>query len=327
MVEVLEKKGIYARVYLDDLIIIAEDKKKATEHYEYVINLFQKLGLPVANDKLQPPSHSVEWLGININSSTMTLSIPEKKVSETIIAVNKCKNKDIISRKKLQSIVGRLIHVAKCVPPARLFVSRLLEALRGEQHKQIQVTDEMKADLEWFALFCRGWNGVSLISPIRPSKDIYVDASLTGVGAHDGQKAYATQIGGDHQMVRNIGELEAMNVAIALHSFMDESYVGAHIRIFCDNAPSVQTLQTGKGRNKVVLQVARAIWMLQARYNISITYTHIMGKVNTLADALSRAHLSPAMRHLADTEIKKQGLTIVDPCLYIFDIIDDVIFL
>lgn len=97
-----------------------------------------------------------------------------------------------------------------------------------------------------------------------------------------------------------------MNVAIALQSFVDQSYVGAHIKIYCDNAVSIQILQTGKGRNKAILKVAHAVWMLQAQFDIKITYEHIMGKSNTLADSLSRANLSSAMRYLASDEITKK---------------------
>lgn len=54
--EVLELEGIYSKVYMDDLIILAKDKNIATKHYEHVIELLTMLGLPVAMDKLQPPS-------------------------------------------------------------------------------------------------------------------------------------------------------------------------------------------------------------------------------------------------------------------------------
>lgn len=131
----------------------------------------------------------------------------------------------------------------------------------------------------------------------------------------------------DRHIARNISELEAINIAIALHTFVDASWAGSHIRVICDNLPSVSIMQTGKGRNKVILDVARAIWMLQAKYNIDISYEHIKGEHNTLADALSRAHLSTKAALLAEKLINDNSLLTVSPCLYIFSILKQNVFL
>ena len=40
-------------------------------------------------------------------------------------------NKLSLSKRQLQSIFGKLLHIAKCVRPVRLFVSHLLDKLRG----------------------------------------------------------------------------------------------------------------------------------------------------------------------------------------------------
>lgn len=189
------------------------------------------------------------------------------------------------------------------------------------------VTPEMRADLSWFVNFCSQWNGVSIIPKPNPDVEIAVDASLTGIGASDGNKAYALKVCGDHQVARNIAELEAVNIAIALHSLIDKSHIGSHVRVLCDNLVSVQIKNTGKGRNPVMLEVARTIWMLQAHLNIAITYEHIPGHQNIVADALSRAHLAPSYAQAASEIVSKYSLNLIKPCLYIFDIINHNIFL
>lgn len=125
----------------------------------------------------------------------------------------------------------------------------------------------MKDNLQWFVHFCAEWNGISMIPRSDPNKFIYVDTSLTGIGAHDGTRAYAAQIGGHHHIARNIAELEAIN-----DEFIDKSYVTLHEKVFCNNEASVHILKPGKGKNKTILQVACSIWMLQAHFNITITY-------------------------------------------------------
>lgn len=126
----------------------------------------------------------------------------------------------------------------------------------------------MKAYLKWFALFCRDWNDIAIIQPTVAAKEIFVDASLTGIGAHDGKKAYGTQIGGDHQLVRNIAELEAMNVVIAFtHSSMNP--MSENILRYIVTMLPVCT-RYSQGKNKVLLLVAQAVWMIEAHIDISI---------------------------------------------------------
>ena len=61
--------------------------------------------------------------------------------------------------------------------------------------------------------------------------------------------------------------------------------MGKTVKVLCDNLPTVSVLQS-------VLEAARQAWMVQAIFQVSIIYEHIPGRLNTLADTLSRAHLS-----------------------------------
>lgn len=323
LVDVLESNGIYARVYLDDLVCVAPSKEKAEKDYRFIKHLLETLGLPEADDKSQSPAPTVDWLGVHIDAPNMRVSIPKEKVDEVLAVVGKYKKKRSSTVKELQSVIGKLVHVAKCVPPARLFVSRLLDGLRNAKGRYININSCMKKDLQWFLDFCRTWNGKAMIQPENPSRKIVVDASLSGVGATDGQYAYAAQLTPIEDGARNICEIEAANVAIALHTFVTHADRGAHIEILCDNLPSVQTLTSGKGRNNVILQIARIVWMLQAELDIKITYSHIPGRHNVVADRLSRAHLSGPDRKHAIDEINHYGLTVIEPCIYSLSLLDN----
>lgn len=171
IVDILANNGIEARMYLDDLITLVPTRDKAEKDHNFVKDLLKRLGLPEACEKAQSPSRAVEWLGISINSADMSLSIPEQKVKETLAIVSKYSKKQKMSKKELQSVIGRLIHIAKCVSPARLFVSRLLDALREMEGTHVDVSEEMRSDFEWFSEFCRDWNGVSIIPKAAPDRD------------------------------------------------------------------------------------------------------------------------------------------------------------
>ena len=87
--------------------------------------------------------------------------------------------------------------------------------------------------------------------------------------------------------------------------------------VHCDNLPSVQALTSARAHNAVLAKCARAIWMLQAKYAIKISFSHIAGWDNHIADALSRAHTTKAYHQLASDLITTHNLTIVHPCTHV----------
>lgn len=82
-----------------------------------------------------------------------------------------------------------------------------------------------------------------------------------------------------------------------------------------------------KGETDVMLEVARFIWMIQAKFHIDISYEHIPVVHNSLADALSRAHLSPRAAHTANQLLIKNNLRLIHPCLNIFKVLEHDVFL
>ena len=321
--DILALEGIICYMYLDDLVILSPDRATAERQYRRAKGLLDELGLPEAEDKAQPPARAIKWLGVIVNAENMTLSIPESKLREVIDQVSKVHSSNYISKKQLQSILGQLLFVAKCVRPARTFVSRLLTALRGAKDpNKIDVTPDMRKDLQWFKQFCEEWNGVAVITKKAPTKTILVDACLSGVGATDGQFGYGQQVAHREQGAANITELEAINVVLALHTFLTEKDRGTHIRVRCDNQAAVYALTTGRAHNPILQDCARSAWMVQALLGVEITYDHIPGKDNEVADALSRAHLSEADHGSAVDWVAYYGLVCIKPCLYFLSHLD-----
>ena len=319
LVDILAARNVKAFMYLDDIILVSPDRPKALRDFEVARQLLKDLTLPEAAKKSQPPATSVKWLGIQIDTHLMSLAIPEEKLSEVLTQVSKYTSAHSISKKSLQSILGKLLHVAKCVRPARLFIARLLEALRACRGAFINVNADMRADFRWFQEFCSQWNGVAYIAGPAPVRHIYVDACLSGIGGSDGHRAYAGQVAPIEDGAKNITELEAINVIVALHTFLTKQDEGKHVRVHCDNMAAVQVLQTGKGKNRVLLDCARAAWMVQAVLNVQISYVHVPGVQNDIADALSRSHLSPKHHSNVKNILAANSLCLTEPCLHIFD--------
>ena len=317
IVYMLRQQGIKATMYLDDLIVVADGHKKCWTQFKVTRLLFTTLGLPEAIEKTQTPARRVRWLGIDICAATMTLTMPADKLQDTQKLVAATLRKESITKKQLQSLLGKLLHMSKCVQPARIFVGRLLDVLRAMPDSRTAVTGDMRADLAWFRQFACDWNGTSIIPPIEPHRTMEVDACMGGIGGADDTRAYSHRlvINNDRAHQYSINHLEALNIVVALHTFVTEQDKGGHIRVMCDNLAAVQVLTSGRGQDPCLMEAARAAWMLQAVMQVKVSFNHIPGASNVLADALSRAHISPAHANKAITLCVDKKLTPVEPCM------------
>ena len=314
---VLGQKGIKAFMYLDDLIVVAPDPITAYFQFDQVRDLFRALGLPEAPGKTQPPSNTVTFLGIVINTKDMTLSIPQSKVAQTLKEVKKTLRRKTITRRQLQSIIGRVVHVAKCVSPARLFAARLLETLRGPPALYYDMNSQTRADLAWFVTYMRDWNGVSYMKTDRVSKTIYTDACMKGIGATDGEKAYAAAISPLTEATYHITEIEGLNVLLACDAFLTAEQAATTVRVRCDNKPAVQVFTTGRGHNHLLLDIARRLWLIQAQLHIKLEFIHIAGEENQEADILSRAFNGHPQYRKALSLIDDKAYTMCTPNTHI----------
>ena len=75
-------------------------------------------------------------------------------------------HKRTATKAALQSLVGKLIFISKCVRQSRIFIARILILLRKVlfNHHHVNLTAEFRKDIAWWRRFLRAYNGVSMIS-------------------------------------------------------------------------------------------------------------------------------------------------------------------
>ena len=119
-----------------------------------------------------------------MNTVEGTLSIPDDKLNQIKTAVVEWTGRKRCSKKQLQSLLGLLQYVSKCVRSARCFLNRMLEVLRqAHDSNHIVLNDAFHRDLVWFQIFLADYNGVSMYGHITPDFSVDLDACLTGLGA------------------------------------------------------------------------------------------------------------------------------------------------
>ncbi len=168
--------------YLDDFLVVgAPSSQECAIALAKLLEIFHRLGLPVAEGKLEGPATCLGFLGFEIDSEVMAIRLPPEKLAKTLELLRQWQGRKACTRKELESIVGKLSHAARVVVPGRTFIRGLLGLIRGtrQPHHRIRLSLASRSDIQWWLTFLDSWNGVSMIrSPteLRPPVHIWTDA-------------------------------------------------------------------------------------------------------------------------------------------------------
>ena len=147
----MRRQGFTVLNYIDDFIA-AVMLSVACYSYDALLELLQKLGLEVSVKKLVSPATKVTCLGVDMDSVECMVSIPE--LCQIVLSIKEWLQKHFCAKRQLQSLLGNLLYVHKCVKPGRYFLNRMLKLLRKNYDaSSITLTPKFKRDLRWFDKF------------------------------------------------------------------------------------------------------------------------------------------------------------------------------
>ena len=154
---ILRQHGIqYVVHYLDDFLTIgAPNANECQQNLKVLVSTCEKLGLPLAIEKIEGPVSALTFLGIRIDSSRMTMSLPEAKIVELKQLVSHWLHKKAVTKRELLSLIGHLSFASKVVPSGRTFTLRMIDlsTTRSCLDHYIRLNTEFHSDLVWWHLF------------------------------------------------------------------------------------------------------------------------------------------------------------------------------
>ena len=215
--------------------------------------------------------------------------------------------------------MGSLLYISKCVRYSRFSLNRILHTLRVySDRKSIPLDENFHKDINWFHKFVLEFNGTTIFEKPPCQFQVFLDASLTGIGGVCDNEIYHHHIPlslKDQPIVA----LEMFNILVASRLWASK-WASKNVLIHCDNEAVVTILNSGKTRDLTLSAISRNIFMHCASYDIYLQVKHLPGKSNTTADLLSRwqgtndaeAKLSTLVPNFVDLPILQQHITIDD---------------
>lgn len=283
--------------YLDDFLIVAPPHScRCKEELQVLLRCFDKLGVPVAEQKMEGPTVCLTFLGIELDTVHMIRRLPAHKLRELQELVGEWLSRKSCKIKDLQSLVGKLQHACKVVRPGRTFLRRMFELLKGGARKQpwIRLNSSFRSDLLWWHLFLESWNGVAMLENIpTQSVDIhlYTDASGSfGCGAYWGNHWFQLQWP-EGLEEWSIARKELLPIVIA-SMVWGQQWQRHRVRVHCDNEAVVEVMRAGYSKEPYLMHLLRCIFFVTAAYEITMWPTHVPGIENRIADAISRNNMS-----------------------------------
>lgn len=324
VVYIMAKKGFNILAFLDDFAGCEGTADRASEAYHTFIELSKQLGLQLALDKCQAPSNNMQWLGYKIDTQRMSIAIPTDRLQQVLSECKTWIQKTTASRSSIQSLIGKLIHLANCVRHARKFTARILQTLRNMNalgKDWTTLTEGFKADVRWFLAYSEAGNGISLISPVREFIYIECDSSLHGGGGNS-EQFYKWKYPSHHtDRYPSIHMLEAVNLLVAYKTLSPErGTAGKCIVITTDNLASHFALTSGRTKDPVLGE----LWLGAARDDHEIQIVHKGGTLIPLADALSRFYQDPSKAAISLELTARRNLIEVAPKLTGYSFFNDI---
>ena len=182
---VFQNMGFDAVVFVDDFAG-GDVAERVHQAFLALRQLLKRLGVEEAEAKAVLPTIVLIFLGVWFNTHRMTMEVEKERLEEITLELADWEARVSCTKKQLQSLVGLLNFVSKCVRPARPFMARMFNFLQEIPKKGVhQIPAEVKMDVKWWQEYFPRFNGVTLIPPpdVFPvNSTLATDSCLTGCG-------------------------------------------------------------------------------------------------------------------------------------------------
>ena len=260
----------------------------AQEAFDTLLEVIRKIGLPINHSKVFSPASRLSIMGIVVDVDETTFSIEPAKLDQILPLCHSSLLRHHFTKHEFQSLLGKLLYISCCVKGARIFLNRILAVLRASHSSRHICTDNgFYQDLLWFINFVKHFNGVVTFRNIAVAHEVFVDATLTGIGGVWGSRVYSAQVPPNLVHRISITQVEMYNVLITVKLWAP-LWRDKDVRIRCDNESAVTVCNTGKTKDPFLSIYIRQLWFTCAQFNVDLKVRHIQGIHNVVTDALSR---------------------------------------
>ena len=256
--------------------------------------LLSDIGLSESKAKACPPSQVMTYLGVSFNTIDMCMHVDSDKRVELKSELRKWSKKTVATKTDLQSILGKLLWVSKCVKFSRVFVCRIIAEVRKLQ-KQTQKTvlsREIRKDFLWWDKFLEVFSGVEIIIPPTVCLSVLGDAYPQGGGSWNPNRLQYFSMRFPEYLCspETPIHIKEFIIVILCVRLWGQDWSGQRIAIFCDNESVCDVCHYQKPKDPEMQKLLREFLFWVCKYNFCPILQKITTSDNHIADYISRNH-------------------------------------
>jgi hypothetical protein len=288
-------EGIRLKMYLDDWLNLNQSKTGSLVTTKRVIQLAQRLGFNIKPEKSDLiPSTTFKYLGMTFDTVKFLVRPNKDRVDSLIRQLHQLRHRRRTNLRTILSVLGKMESMALLIPLARVY-KRPLQRLVAERAGKSQNMDKVIKLGPYFVQATNQWmkthwvySSVPIQNP-EPKVFLHTDASKEGWGGHTSEHSVLGQWD-THQRKLHINLLEMESVFLCLKKF--QNILTNKTVIVCgDNRACLYYLANQGGTKSRTLSLrAEQILIWAHQNNIFLETRFIPGKLNVLADQLSRSN-------------------------------------
>ena len=313
-------RGIHAYVFVDDFLIIGEDRAKTVEGMEILEALFNELGLQWAAHKRRGPARAIDFLGfllVNEQGGQRVVAMSEGRHGKMSALVDQWLSRrpsdetdswgleEVAEPKELASLLGLLVFCASAVPNGRTHMQGMLRQFArlevdwargsvrwpGGEWGKVPLTRAFWRDLVW-------WKGAIDSNPSVPMGRVSAGvAAITGTDAsdhacgelvwHDGGREEMQMIFTRAEKRRPINFRELLGTYRLVERW-GARLEGRTLLIDIDNAATVGAASSAFSKAEDMQEIVRRLTALATEHNLLLRPVHTPGAMLDRPDQTSR---------------------------------------
>ena len=220
------------------------------------------------------------------------MRVDQTKCAELRKELGNWYRRTVATKSEIQSILGKLMWIARAVKYSRCFVLRIIAEVKKltSQKQKCTLSLAIRKDLLWWKEYLHVFNGVELLVSNTVSVQVAGDACPVGMGSWNPnlKEYFSTKFPfllQDSQIPIHIKEFICVIMAVKLWGM---HWSGKRCEIFCDNDSVCDVITYLKPKDSEMQKYLREFLFWVCKFNFHPTVSKIGTKENDIADFLSR---------------------------------------
>ena len=289
-------RGFRVRMYLDDWLVLASCRDSCQHHMDQVISLTTSLGFtPNWEKSALTPAQEFTFLGMLFRTVPCTVAPSRARLERFSALRDRLLSSKSASVRTLHSLLGQMESLAPLLPLGHLHKRSFQRELSCRWDQVSQSWDLVISLQDWLVPSLAQWTVTSWLDSCVPTAvpqhevELYTDASTVGWGAHV-ENLTASGTWSQEERSFHINRLELEAVCLAVESF--SAFLSQKVVLLCTDNTTVACyiLKQGGTRAHHLSQRAEALLLRCQELGIFLRAKHVPGKINIVADLLSRPH-------------------------------------